>query len=264
MVEAAKAFFERDGAFFVGADSARGPWHPGQLHAGPVAALTARALEQAVGPEKPLARLTLDLIRPAPISGLRFEASVTRSGRTLATSRAEMLDREGVVCATATGLHLAERDLGATPTAPVETLSFAEARIGAFPVNEVAHGEPCFGDAVEIAYPPGEDGAPGPGAIWMRAPALLADETPSSFQRLCPLADCGNAISRNAEIDAFSFVNADLTIVAHRQTTAEWLASRARSEWRSTGIGLSTAVIHDEQGPVATALQTLVLRRSGA
>ncbi|MEM7282220.1 MAG: thioesterase family protein, partial [Pseudomonadota bacterium] len=59
----------------------------------------------------------------------------------------------------------------------------------------------------------------------------------------------------------YSFVNPDITIVAHRESDSEWLASSARSDWQSTGIGLSTAVIQDEQGPIATVLQTLLIKR---
>ena len=50
----------------------------------------------------------------------------------------------------------------------------------------------------------------------MSTAPLLPDETPSPFQRICPLADCGNAFSRHAEPVEIAFVNPDLTIALHR------------------------------------------------
>ena len=51
----------------------------------------------------------------------------------------------------------------------------------------------------------------------MRTVALLPDEEGSGLQRICPLADCGNAVSRNAEAERYAFMNTDLTVLLHRQ-----------------------------------------------
>ena len=75
----------------------------------------------------------------------------------------------------------------------------------------------------------------------MRTAPLLPDETPSPFQRICPLADCGNAFSRHAEPWEIAFVNADLTIALHRDPVGEWLGSRAVSWWQPSGVGLADA-----------------------
>lgn len=255
------SFFIRDGDVFIGQDPTRGPWSADHCHAGPVTGLVARAVEQAVGPERDLTRLTLDFIRPLPMRGLRITAEVTRAGRRLSTARAEIRDLEDRICATATSLHLSANAIGDVPTAAAQRIVLAEAKPGRFPVENVMHGLPCFSQFIEIAYPPGQTTAPGPTTLWMRTPPLLPDEVMSSFQKLCPLADCGNGTSRNTPISEMGFINADLTIVAHRTTTADWIASSASSDWNSTGVGLATAVLHDEEGPVATALQTLVLSR---
>jgi hypothetical protein len=114
---------------------------------------------------------------------------------------------------------------------------------------------------VEVRYPPGQDPEPGPTTVWMRALPLLPDETPSPFQRICPLADCGNAIGRNAEPAEMGFMNVDLTIVLHRDPIGEWLGSRAVSRWEPTGIGMADALLFDGGGVVGRAVQTLLLTR---
>jgi len=160
-------------------------------------------------------------------------------------------------------MHMVEHALGEVPTAPSATLCLADATPGKFGTTRAPHGAPFFGNFVAVAYPPGQTATPGPTTMWLKPLPLLDGEIPSSFQQLCPLADCGNGISRNADIHEFQFVNPDITIVAHRSSSSEWLASTARSEWQSNGIGLATAVIQDEEGPVATVMQSLMLRRSG-
>ena len=253
-------FSQTSDGVFAGNPPARGPWSVDHCHAGPVAGLVARAIEQAIGPEKAFMRLTLDLLRPIPMAGIKVVAEVVRDGRTAATAKAHVLDGEGRVCVSATSMHLARAEIGPVPTAPGAAPQRGEARMGGFPMPAGFGGAPCFPNFVEVAYPPGETPEPGPTTLWMRTPPLLAGERPSPMQAICPLADCGNAISRNAEFGGVTFLNSDLTIYMHREPEGGWLGSRAASHWRRTGIGVSEAVIFDQQGPVAAALQTLLLR----
>ena len=97
----------------------------------------------------------------------------------------------------------------------------------------------------------------------MRTVALLPGEEPSPFQRICPLADCGNAFSRHADPGQVQFINTDLTIALHRDPVGAWLGSRAVSHWQPSGVGLADALLFDERGPVGRALQTLLLRPAG-
>ncbi len=253
------AFFSEtpDGTFH-GNDPARGPWAENACHAGPVIGLAARAAE-ALFPERRMTRISADLIRPVPLDGIRVEAEVIREGRLTASTSVRVAGLNGKLCVQANTLHIAETDLGDVPTAAFPLPDLAQATPGPFPVNEPAHSLPSFADFVDVRYPPGETPAPGPTTIWMRTPHLLEGETPTTFQRLCPLADCGNGTSRNAEISQMGFMNCDITIVVHRHSDADWLGSKALSHWQPNGIGLAEAEIFDERGPVASVLQTVVL-----
>jgi len=124
------------------------------------------------------------------------------------------------------------------------------------------HKRPFFTDAVEVAYPPGKRTGSGPAVMWMRTPPIVAGETPTPFQRACPIADCGNGISQNAGFGRASFVNPDLTIALHRLPTSDWLASDAVSHWQPDGIGLAIATLYDREGAIGSALQTLIIRRN--
>ena len=265
-----EAFFDvettdRGEEWFVPTDYARGPWDPEACHGGPPTALLTRALERAL-PDFRLARLTVDLARPVPMAGFAVETEIVKAGRATGTTRATIVDADGAPRAVATGTHIMTSPVALFPAAldnsGFETPHLADAEPGGFPIARLLHDEPAFNRAVEVRYPRGE-GSPGATTVWMRTIALLPDEEPSPFQRICPLADCGNAFSRHAEPGQVQFINTDLTIALHRDPVGEWLGSQVVSHWQPTGVGLADALLFDDDGPVGRALQTLLLRPAG-
>jgi len=252
-------FFHRDNQWYVGNDSARGPWTPDSCHAGPVTAVIAGAAE-AIVEDRQLVRLTVNYLRPVPMAGFRVEAEPDGSGRTAASTTVTAFDPDGRLLAKARCLHLAVRDIPTPPTATPAAPRFEDARHGNFPVRKSLHDRPFFGSEIEIAYPPGEDHEPGPTAIWMRSRTIVDGEPTSKFQSICPLSDCASGFARNAEFTEVSCVNPDLTVLLHRLPESEWLASKGISFWEPTGIGSTAATLFDERGAVGTALQSLVVR----
>jgi len=252
-----------DDEWFVPTDHTRGPWDPASCHAGPPAGLLARAFERLV-PTMRLARVTLDLTRPIPMAGFRIESEVVRAGRSVATARATIVDADGAARVTASGLYVAtasdpvlDRTLGI-----VDTPALADAEPGDFPIAPAVDERPpgFNGAGIAVRYPPGDGPTPGPTTMWMRTVDLLPHEPMSPFQRVCPLADCGNALSRHTEPWDVAFVNVDLTIVLHRDPVGEWIGTRVASHWQPTGVGLADATLFDDAGPVGTALQAMLLR----
>lgn len=254
------AFFSVDAeGRFVGNDGARGPWSADACHAGPVTGLLVRALELEI-PDKQLVRITANYLRPIPLAGFRIETETMRTGRATAAATARLIDTEGRLCASAFSLHFSRSDFEQLPTVHIPAPDFRNAVTGEFVDDSTHHDLPFFRDAIEVAYPPGENAGPGPTTLWMRTPHLLAGEQPSPFQRVCPLADCGNGTSRNTDFELATFVNPDLTIILHRLPESEWLASSAVSFWEPTGIGLSQATLFDMKGSIGVASQTLLIK----
>jgi hypothetical protein len=211
-------------------------------------------------PGQPLRRLAVELGRPVPMAGFTITTEVVRAGRATATTAMTLRDLDGAVRATARGLHIAARSvLEATLGDTFPTPRLADSPVGAFPFPTRLHPLRGFRDSNEVRYPPGQHAGIGPTTLWMRTVALLPDETMSPFQRICPLADCGNAFSRQLEPTEVSFVNADLTIALHREPVGEWMGMSSTSVWQPDGVGLSDSVLFDERGSVGSAMQTLVL-----
>lgn len=251
-------FTTRDGSWFLPTDLARGPWDPDACHGGPPAGLIARSLERLV-PDRRLVRLTITLDRPLPMTGFEISARIVRHGRSVVSSHAEAHDGNRVL-ARAEGLHirvLEEQQSWPTPRLPAP--DFDRSVPGRFPIEEAFHDLPCFPASVEVRYEQGSTPDGGPTTLWMRTVPLLADEEPSGFQRLCPLADCGNGISYNEPPGALRFLNPDLTLAVFREPVGAWFASSAVSHWQPDGIGLADAELFDRDGVVGRAVQTLLI-----
>lgn len=248
------------GGRFIPTDYTRGPWDPRACHAGPPTGLMARASELLVT-DKPLVRLLVEIARPIPMSGFRVRAAIERNGRTVTTTAIEVHDQDRSY-ARALGLHVAQTEVPVS-THRVEFPPLASAVDGAFPID-LTHDMIGFDQSLRIRYAPElSQGAGGETFMWAEAKVpLLADEEPSGFQRLCPLADCGNGISWHDGTDRMSFVNVDLVVAVHRQPIGTWMGSHSVSFWEESGIGRADALLFDEHGPVGRAMQNLVLRRA--
>ncbi|MFZ8968417.1 MAG: thioesterase family protein [Ilumatobacteraceae bacterium] len=244
---------------------ARGPWDAESCHAGPPTGLLARAVEHLL-PDMRLARITVELTRPVPMAGFTIAAEITRHGRSVATATARIIDTDDRVVVTANSSHLRADGPFDLPTPNVPHPDIDATVADQFPLTASRHGLDAFMGSTAVRTPVdtghGRD-ADGRATMWMRTVPLLATEEPSPFQAICPLADCGNAIGRNAEPTEVAFMNTDLSIHLHRAPVGAWFASRALSHWNADGIGMSDAELFDAAGPVGRAVQTLLIRPAG-
>lgn len=264
------AFFTKhatEADLFFPTDHCRGPWSVDHCHAGPPTGLLARAIERAL-PHQRLTRITLELLRPIPFEGFFVRARVLREGRTVSLVEADIESLGGQPVVSARGLlmtpatselqipvHASELQVGHHYGTPEDAVA------GPFPIKETLHDLPAFnGSGVSTRYLPGHDSAPGPTCAWLKTVPLFEDEEPSPFQRICPLADCGNAFGRLAEPQELTFMNTDLTLSLFRDPEGQWMGIDAACSWEPTGVGLSESRLFDKNGVVGVAFQTLLLR----
>ncbi len=73
-------------------------------------------------------------------------------------------------------------------------------------------------------------------------------------------SDFCNGVSAALPFDRFLFINADLTIHLQRPPLGEWIGLDARTLLHDGGSGMAEGVLHDEQGPLGRAFQTLVVQ----
>lgn len=264
MSEFPDAVFHADGDRLVPTALARGPWSADAQHGGGPAALLARAVEACdPGPANFVARLTVELLRPVPLTPLEVTARTTRPGKKVQFIEASMV-ADGVEVASAAALRVrtAELDLPRVATEP--TMSGPDTaqpfELDA-PLSRVAM-DIGFWSAMEVRQVRGSWTDPGPAAVWFRLRfPIVGGEEPSPLQRVAAAADFGNGISASLERGAYLFINPDLTIYLHRSPVGPWIGLDAQTASEPGGVGLAESVLHDERGRIGRSLQALLVDR---
>jgi acyl-Coa thioesterase superfamily protein/acyl-CoA thioesterase superfamily protein len=260
-VEPEPIFRSADAGVYVPTGHARGPWDPEALHGGAPAALMMRAIA-ALGTGLSVGRLTIDFLGPVPLAPLSVAASVVRPGRRFAVAEATIA-ADGRPSCVARAV-LVRREPVALPehwtSPPAERLpSPSEGATSAF----ADHGPPAAADegfhltAFDLRFVAGDYGV-GPADVWFRLRRPLVDASPASpLETLTAAADFGNGVSHVLEFQRFLFVNLDLSIQLAREPRGEWIGLAARTTLTDEGTGVARSTLHDGDGAVGDATQTL-------
>ncbi len=256
------AVFARAGDLLVPSEHARGPWDATALHGGAPAALIASAFAAfEPGGELPIARLGFEFLRPVPMAPLSLSLAVERPGRRVQELAAELCsDGEPICRASALRATAVPGDLpaGVEPAlAPMPGPDEAQAVDFSLDGSGVAS---FAATAMEMRFL--EDPRElGPARVWMRMRMpLLAGEPLSAVAHAAAVADFGNGVSAALPFSEYVFINADLHVHLWRAPRGEWIGLDARTVLIEGGTGLAESVVHDLEGPVGRAFQTLVVQ----
>lgn len=255
----ADALFERDGDLYLPTGLTRGPWDPGAMNGGAAAALVARAAEQhddegaPILPDQLLARMTIDLVRPAPLTPLAVRTTTVRPGRKIQLVEVLVAADDRVVTrALVLRMPAARHELEPTPVAPPPGPDEVDDYGGRRPADhEVFHA-----DAVEMRARRSEAG--GAATIWvrMRVP-VVADEELSPAVRAAVTADFGSGMS-GAAPSGYRSINTDISLHLFRDPIGEWLCYDAVSHLGS-GVALAGGGLHDRAGLAGHVTQTVLV-----
>jgi len=238
---------------------ARGPWSPEALHGGPPSALLLAGAEPLIAGMHP-ARLTVELLRPVPLTPLRLSAHVSRPGRKVRLVEAQLMTDETIVAkATLLGIRVEDTDVPSSPMphppkgpeqSPTEV-----PETSAGPRYEAFHNA-----GVEHRFAEGHFGEPGPATDWIRLRVpVVPGQAPSGMQRVAAAADFGNGISSILTMGEATFINPDLTVYLHRLPVGEWVGLEAVTVLQPQGVGLAESRLWDEDGSIGRSLQSLLV-----
>ena len=255
-----EAIYRVDGDRVVTSPHAAGPWDPGMQHGSAPASLVVWAAESIPTPAPmQVARVTIDLMRPVPLTPLLLETEVLREGRKIQLC-AIRLKSDGVVVVGATVLKIKTQALTLPADVrelPVELPGPDQSRVE--PAN---FSSSPFVTGVSLRAALGGFGVPGPGAIWYRVDRPLVEGfAVSQAMRAVVAADFCNGTSAALDFRKWTFINADLTVNFSRQPVGEWILLDAESWIGPDGSGLAMARLADIRGYFGRAVQSLVIEK---
>ncbi|WP_067714485.1 thioesterase family protein [Nocardia yamanashiensis] len=249
---------------FLATGSTVSVWAPTMQHGAPPSALLARAVERCEPrPGTRVARLTMEILGPIPVSEIDVRAWIERPGKRVELVAAEIAatqpDGTRRVVATARAWRIATGETGEV------ALTF-DPPLPPVPAREVIDWS---------AFPPGwdvgyvrsvdiRDAGTGGRASWVRPLVEVVEgEETSPLVRVFSVADIANGVGAQLDPMHWTFLNTDLTADLFRLPVGEWIGVDVQTSIGPDGVGMCSTVLHDEQGPIGRQLQILEIRARG-
>lgn len=258
MAESAFYLPRGEGRFLATAHTA-GPWDPNAQHFGPPSALVVRALENLAGDrETMLARVTVEILGPAPLTELSVQAGVVRPGRSIELLTAELTAGQRPVARASAWRFVASDTEPAATASPGGLRAPEDCPPADWPEGWDMGG---YVDAMEWRTVSGSPADRGAAAVWVRQRVpLIEGEEPSPLQRLFTVADAASGVSSRLDPRDWTFINSELTVHLKRRPAGEWIGIDADTAIGPHGAGTARSTLHDLTGPVAFGAQALLVR----
>lgn len=239
---------------------AQGTWRDDELHMAPVSGLmTAEILAHEPRPELRLARLSFEILGTLHFGPLTVTTRTVRPGRTieLVESRLTAQGRDVLVARAWRLVTTDTADVAVIHDSDLAQLQECEP----FPdMNRRWPGGYIQSLQMRVAA----DHAAGHGRCWSTtAVDMIAGEQTPDLVRLMGMVDTANGVAPvlPAGPGAFAFPNVDLQIHLYREPVGPWLGYATTSNLGSDGIGVTSAVLHDEHGAFGRSEQVQTIRR---
>ncbi|MGF9646342.1 thioesterase family protein [Pseudarthrobacter oxydans] len=239
---------------------AQGAWNVHEQHMAPASGLMADSLERhQPRTDMRMARLSFEILGLIPGGEFHIDTTTLRPGRTIELLQAELV-AGGRTAIRATAWRLVTSDT--SEVAAVEDTAIPgpdECK----PYDGASVWPGGYIRSLEMRVAEGH--RPGAGKVWLRTDHPLTDrEDSGDLARLMGLVDTANGIAARVPpgADSYAFPNLDLQIHMYRRPEGEWLGLDNAVSFGGDGIGLTSTVLHDFQGPFGRAEQILTVRRT--
>jgi hypothetical protein len=238
---------------------AQGAWNPHEQHMAPASGLLAECLlRHEPRDDVRMARLSYEILGLIPGGEFEIITTTLRPGRTIELIQGELV-AAGRVAIRATAWRMATADTRKIAAIEDQPMPSPDDCI---PWNGAEIWPGGYIRSLEMRM--AENHRPGSGRVWVHTEHPLTDKRDSTdLARLIGLVDTANGIAARVQPGSgYAFPNLDLQIHMYRQPAGDWLGLDNSVSFGSDGIGLTSSVLHDLQGPLGRAEQILTLRRS--
>lgn len=253
------AYFHQTGQnTFRATQHVGGAWDTATQHIAPALGLLAHAVETDRDvrrtDELVLARLSYDILGTIPVDEVRIDVEVLRPGRTIELVEAT-LSHGGRAAVLARAWLMRPADTRSLQATPLPDIDGPDLMPGWDPTTVWPGG---FVASTEVRRRQTE---PGRAAFWVRTPLPLVEGADvSRLAGIIGLLDIANGMTVRAHPREVAFPNLDLTVHLFRQPQGEWIGFDTSVSFGPSGLGLTSSVIHDIDGPIGVSSQTLTVR----
>lgn len=240
---------------------AQGAWNEHEQHMAPATGvLTAELNGYAPQDNMHIARVSLDILGLIPLDDFIITTRCIRPGKTIELIEAVMSSR-GRDAIIARAWRLMTQD-----TSEIAGLEDQKAPYNpeGLPVWDEMKGWPGgFIESVRLVTD--TQRRPGRGMIWITNDIeMIEGVATDDLVHLLGMVDTANGVVPRLGIGLskleWMFPNTDLQIHMHRAPQGRWLGIEAVQQYGEDGIGLTSAILHDTQGPFGRSEQILTIR----
>lgn len=238
-----------------------GAWNTTEQHIAPALGLMVHVVEADRDRRRDdglvVSRLSYDILGTVPVDIVDIRVSVRRPGRTIELVDAVLSHRDRPA------VHLR-----AWLLRPGDTAALAGSGLpGIPPPEEVPPWDATTvwpGGFIASAQVRRLETAPGRAVFWVRTDVSLLDQ--DAPQQAGPTAtivgllDIANGMTVRADPRKVAFPNVDLTAHLLRPPVGDTLGFDTTVSFGSGGLGVTSSVLHDRQGPFGTMAQALTVR----
>ncbi|WP_435769759.1 thioesterase family protein [Nocardioides sp. SYSU DS0651] len=235
-----------------------GAWDTSTQHIATLLGVLAHAVERDRDGRRddrlPLTRLSFDILGTVPLEEVTVDVRVERPGRTIELVRASASHggRDVVVLRAWLVAPHDTADLAGTDLPPIP----GPAELEPWDMSSLWPGG--FVASLDVRR---RELGPGRAAGWVRTGhELVEGEAVSRFAAAVALLDLANGMAVRADPTRVAFPNLDLTAHFLREPAPGWLGFDITVSFGGHGHGVTSTVVHDERGPVATVSQALTVR----
>lgn len=240
-----------------------GPWSAEAQHAGPPSALLVRAMEQhEAAPGTRLARVSVDVLGPVPISPLQISVRTIRPGRSVelleATASVEGRD---VLVGRGWRMRSTPSDFPEHGTHEGPAVPTRERQRGEMMPFAHQHG---YLSVVDFSFDSGSGDELGPARTWGRSTIdLVEGESMTGWQHTVLVTDSASGVSMATDPLRFPAINCDLVVSLHREPEVGWVHLESETVGGPDAGVLTDTLLSDDRGRIGRAVQNLYGRRVG-
>ena len=243
-------------AHYRSTDLAQGAWNAHEQHMAPAAGIICEELNQFSPREgMRIGRISLDILGLIPAGEFQIITQVIRPGKTIELIESEMRVQGKSCISVRTWRMMTQNSAEISGVEDHQVLGPENA-----PIWEGIYQWP--GKFIQSIEARSHERRAGKGIVWLTtAYDMVEGKATADFVRLMGLVDTANGVvSRQGFPMKWGFPNLDLQIHLHRAPAGKWLGLETVQQYGTDGIGLSSAILHDLQGPFGRSEQILTLR----